>query len=388
MSVVGAPVVVVVPAPVVVVVGASVVVVGASVVVVGASVVVVGASVVVVVAAVVVVVAPVVVVVAPVVVVVAPVVVVVAPVVVVVAPVVEVVAPVVEVEAPDVVVPPATVVVGSVSEPNRAMPTARSPAWSPMASTQVSPAACCAAVGGHGKFAASVAATPEVVHPLMTDVDGTVWVQVGVPTVGGPVVPVATVLVPASTPAAEMLVRASLVQLMGMSLPRKRIWGCVGSELHCSIEAREPAVKCAPLIVTTSPPASPEHTGAEGLVLLHVTPGAVEVSDSVCVAADALVTLVTSIKVPMTRVSTPVAVSNLEVFLKPSTSPPVGSPRAGPFDPPRAITLQYCLPALPLLPCWYFRLKLAVYYSLQAALGGGANRPRPQRAHFTSLVTS
>src|ERR1039458_5393235 len=121
----------------------------------------------------------------------------------------------------------------------------------------------------------------------MTDVLGTVWVHVGVPAEGGPTVPVFMVLVPASTPLDEMLVRASGEQLTGMSLPRKRIWGCVGSELHCSIEASEPAVKFPPLMVTTSPAASPEHTGAEGLELLHVTPAAVEVSESVCVAAAA-----------------------------------------------------------------------------------------------------
>ncbi len=74
-------------------------------------------------------------------------------VVVVVAPVVVVVAPVVVVvPAPVVVVPPAIVVVGRVSEPKRMVPTARSPAWSPMASTQVSPEACWAVVGGHGEL--------------------------------------------------------------------------------------------------------------------------------------------------------------------------------------------------------------------------------------------
>ena len=49
---------------------------------------------------------------------------------------------------------------------------------------------------------------------------------------------------------------------MGMSLPRKRIWGWVGSELHSSMEASDPVVKFPPLTLTTSPPARPEHTGA------------------------------------------------------------------------------------------------------------------------------
>jgi hypothetical protein len=49
-----------------------------------------------------------------------------------------------------VVVVAPVVVVGRVSVPNRTVPMARSPAWSPMARTQVNPAACWAGVGGHG----------------------------------------------------------------------------------------------------------------------------------------------------------------------------------------------------------------------------------------------
>jgi hypothetical protein len=56
---------------------------------------------------------------------------------------------------------------GRVSEPNSSAPTARSPRMSPTAITQSSPAATCAAVGGHGKLAASVASTPDVVQPGM-----------------------------------------------------------------------------------------------------------------------------------------------------------------------------------------------------------------------------
>ena len=264
----------------------------------------------------VVVVAPSVVVVAPSVVVVAPSVVVVAPSVVVVAPSVVVVAPaVVVVAAPVVVVAPAIVVVGWTSVPNRTVPTARSPAWSPMASTQKSPAACWAVVGGHGKFAASVLPLPDVVQPLMGPAGlvtlATVMVHVGVPTAGGPVVPLTMVLVPASFFAVEMLVSASGVQLMGMSLPRKRIWDWVGSELHSSIEANEPAVKFAPLTLTTSPPAKPEHTGAVGLVSLHVTPAAVDVRLSVCVAAaDAMDAMLKATSVPpMPNMSAPTAMT-------------------------------------------------------------------------------
>ena len=171
--------------------------------------------------------------------------------------------------------------VGPVSVPKRMVPTARSPAWSPMARTQVSPAACCVGVGGHGNFAASVAPLPEVLHPVMTDVLGVVWVHVGVPVTGGPTVPVAMVCVPVRTPVPEMFVSAKGEQLTGMSLPRNKIWGCVGSELHCSMEASELSVKCAPLAFTMSPLANPLQTGAVGTELLHVTPAAVEVSFSV-----------------------------------------------------------------------------------------------------------
>ena len=186
-----------------------------------------------------------------------------------------------------------------------------------MASTQSTPAATCAAVGGHGKFAASVLPLPDVVHPLMGPAGlvtlATVIVHVGVPTAGGPVVPDTTVFIPASFPAEVMLVRARAVQLTGMSLPRKRIWDWAGSALHSSIEANEPAVKFAPLTLTMSPPARPEHTGAVGLESLHVTPAAVEVRLSVCVAAAALlVTLVANNTEPATRVRTPAAESNLE----------------------------------------------------------------------------
>jgi hypothetical protein len=173
------------------------------------------------------------------------------------------------------------VVVGGGSFPKRITPMARSPAWSPMASTHVMPAACWVGVGGHGKFAASVAELPEVVQPVMTDVLGTVCVHVGTPAAGGPTVPILTTLVPDNTPVDEMLVRARGEQLSGMSVPRKRICPCVVSALHCSIEASEPGVKCAPLTTTESPPASPEQIGTDGLESSHVTPDAVEVSDRV-----------------------------------------------------------------------------------------------------------
>jgi hypothetical protein len=140
--------------------------------------------------------------------------------VVVVAPeVVEVVAPVVD--APDVDVAPEVVVVPPVLSPlNRIAPTARSPEMSPMAMTQVIPAACCAAVGGQGYFAASVAPLPEVVQP------GTVVVVTGLPeplvhtgaelVAGGPVVPDLIVNEPENVPVDVVETMATGVQLTGM----------------------------------------------------------------------------------------------------------------------------------------------------------------------------
>jgi intracellular sulfur oxidation DsrE/DsrF family protein len=59
---------------------------------------------------------------------------------------------------------------GRVSLPNKMVPAARWPLMSPMATTHVSPAACCAAVGGHGYAAASVVSFPEVVQLGMVEV--------------------------------------------------------------------------------------------------------------------------------------------------------------------------------------------------------------------------
>jgi hypothetical protein len=89
--------------------------------------------------------------------------------------VVVVVAPVVDVDPPPVV---AVVDVGTVSVPKRTIPMARSPAASPMASTQVSTAASWVGVGGHGNRAASVFPLVLVVQPVMVEVLGVVCVQV------------------------------------------------------------------------------------------------------------------------------------------------------------------------------------------------------------------
>ena len=165
-------------------------------------------------------------------------------------------------------------------------------------------------LGGHGNFAASVAPVPEVEQPLMTEVPGHGLGACGCAGRGGPTVPVTTFFDPASFPVDEMFVRARGEQLTGMSLPRKRIWGCVGSELHCSIEANDPAVKFAPLRFTVSPPAKPEQIGAIGLELLHVTPAAVDVSVSVGAALPAALlmaaTLVARRVPPLNSATTPI----------------------------------------------------------------------------------
>ena len=114
--------------------------------------------------------------------------------------------------APGVVVPPVD------APANTIAPTARSPLMSPMASTQVSPAACCAAVGGHGYLAASVAPSPEVVQLGMVVVVAGVplpVVHIGVPAAGGPVVPDLTVNDPVKVPVAVALRMAIFVQLIG-----------------------------------------------------------------------------------------------------------------------------------------------------------------------------
>ncbi len=186
-----------------------------------------------------------------------------------------------------VVLAPVVVDVGSVSLPKRTVPMARSPTVSPMASTQSSPAATCAGVGGHGYSSASVAATPEVVQPGIVDVVvGEVVLSsthVGAkPDTGGPVTPETIVCDPVKSPevflALEIVVRASAVQLTGMYCPKNEITGWLGSLLHCTMEAVAPGVNPVPVTVTTSPPASPLQMGSSTLVLSHDAPEAVTLS--------------------------------------------------------------------------------------------------------------
>src|ERR1700691_1559705 len=131
----------------------------------------------------------------------------------------------------------------------------------------------------------------------MVEVLGTVWSQVvGCPEMGGPVIPPTRVLLPVRSPldfpVEGMVTSESMVQLTGTSLAKKKITGCVASELHSTIEARAPGANPVPDTLMTSPAATPLHTGAVGLVSLHVAPAAVVASDNVVddvdTAADAL----------------------------------------------------------------------------------------------------
>jgi hypothetical protein len=222
-----------------------------------------------------------------------------------------------------------------------------------MASTQVTPAACWAGVGGHGNMAASVGPLPLVVQLAMVDDVGTTWLQVvGWFLMGGPTVPVAMVCVPLRSPVAGMVTSASVEQLSGMSLPRKKITGWLVSELHSTMEAKAPGEKPVPETLTTSPEASPEQMGADGLVLSHEAPAADVLNDRVLVAAVALVTSVVSNIPPDTTAMIPTVASNLEVRLTRSKFPPLSGPYgAGPSGPaPYRLLMDLLLVSK--LPCY------------------------------------
>jgi hypothetical protein len=159
-----------------------------------------------------------------------------------------------------------------------------------------------------------VVAFPLVVQPAMVDDVGTVWLQVaGWLGVGGPTVPVFMMWVPLSLPllgpVLGIVVMANGEQLTGMSLPRNKTTGWAVSALHCSMEARDPGENPVPDTLTTSPLASPEQMGAEGLLLSHEAPAAEVVRDSVVVAAPLTpATLVATIAPPAITATTPTVV--------------------------------------------------------------------------------
>jgi hypothetical protein len=120
-----------------------------------------------------------------------------------------------------------------------------SPAWSPNAMTQESPAVTCAAVGGHGYAAASVAALPP---------------PESVPLVGGPTVPSMMVKLVVGRLPLEVVVTSllrGLVHETGTALPASWMVGCPGWSLHSRMPPVELAANPAPETVTESPPARP-----------------------------------------------------------------------------------------------------------------------------------
>jgi len=166
---------------------------------------------------------------------------------------------------------------GRVSAPKRTTPMARSPAWSPMATTHESPAVIWAALGGHWNLLAS-ARPSAAVFPLPVRVQPGMAVPPGLQVStcelemlrGGPTFPVLSVCVVLRLPPESMCVRASGEQLIGMLLPRNTVTGWLGSLLHWMAEAWDPAVKFAPERVITSPAFRLLHHGAEATVLLQV----------------------------------------------------------------------------------------------------------------------
>jgi len=72
----------------------------------------------------------------------------------------------------------------------------------------------------------------------------------------------------------------------------------------------------------TSPPATPLHTGAVGLLSLHVAPAAVVLSERVGVAADARVTVRPTSAPPLATESNPIVASSLEMRFTLFTFPP------------------------------------------------------------------
>jgi hypothetical protein len=96
------------------------------------------------------------------------------------------------------------------------------PAVVPNAIAQTIPAACCAAVGGHGNFGASTS-------PLFPALS--IWFETG-----GPVGPCTILNVPDDVPSGFVSFSCTGVQPTGMLLPWKRIVGAVGSPLHSMIE--------------------------------------------------------------------------------------------------------------------------------------------------------
>jgi len=111
-------------------------------------------------------------------------------------------------------------------------------------------------------------------------------VQVGVsPVPGGPIVPEPRVSVseksPLFGPELGIVVSPSREQLTGMTWPRNKTTGWLGSLLHCALQAKAPGEKSVPVTVSTVPFAMPVQTGDPGVVLSQNAPGVVDVRERV-----------------------------------------------------------------------------------------------------------
>jgi hypothetical protein len=153
--------------------------------------------------------------------------------------------------------PVVVVAAGAVSPAKRIVPVPLSLAWSPYVSVQTSPAACWAAVGGHGYSAASAVGLPPP-----SSVAGQVSRAGGGPH-GGPTVPWTTLNVVDNAPVELVATSADneiAVQLTDTGLltgAGRTTLGCLGSELHSRTFPGDPWAKPLPVIVTDSPPVNP-----------------------------------------------------------------------------------------------------------------------------------
>jgi hypothetical protein len=145
------------------------------------------------------------------------------------------------------------VAAGGVSPAKRIVPVAPSPAWSPYVSVQKSPAACWAAVGGHGYRAASAVGLVPALS-VAGHVNRAGWGPHGGPTVPWTTlnvvdkVPVALVATSADNEIAVQLTETAVLTGAGRATV-----GCLASELHSKTFPGDVLVKPLPVIDTGVP---------------------------------------------------------------------------------------------------------------------------------------
>src|ERR1700681_264101 len=159
---------------------------------------------------------------------------------------------------------------------------------------------------------------------------------------GGPTVPPVSTWVPESlpllAPVLGIVTMARGEQLTGMSLPRKKITGWEGSELHCTIEASAPGENPVPETFIVMPPARLLQMGMEGFVLLQTAPAPVVVRwRVVAVAAPLTPTTLEATSVPPASTATMPSV----VMSRMTRDRPIGQgPSAAMVGPPRSAALR------------------------------------------------